>query len=162
MPGAVPALPLPERRMSWLADAYPWIKSAHIVSVVAWLAGLLYLPRLYVYHADAAPGSDKSETFKLMERRLLRGIMNPAMIAAYVFGIALAATPGLVSWSMGWIWVKLAGVAGLTLYHYLLSRWRKEFAEDRNRRRARFYRFINEIPFLVLILIVVMVVAKPF
>lgn len=148
--------------MSWLADAYPWIKTAHIVSVVAWMAGLLYLPRLYVYHADAAPGSDKSETFKIMERRLLRGIMNPAMIATYVFGLALAGTPGLVNWSMGWIWVKLAGVAGLTIYHHLLSRWRKEFAQDRNRRRARFYRFINEIPILVLILIVIMVVAKPF
>ncbi len=148
--------------MSWLAPAYPWIKVAHIVSVIAWMAGLLYLPRLFVYHADAAPGSDKSEIFKLMERRLLRGIMNPAMIATYVFGIALAATPGLVDWSMGWMWVKLVGVAGLTLYHHLLSRWRKEFADDRNRRRARFYRFINEVPTLILILIVVMVVVKPF
>ncbi len=148
--------------MSWLAPAYPWIKVAHIVSVIAWMAGLLYLPRLFVYHADAAPGSDKSETFKLMERRLLRGIMNPAMIATYVLGIALAATPGLVDWSMGWMWVKLVGVVGLTLYHHLLSRWRKEFADDRNRRRARFYRFINEVPTLILILIVVMVVAKPF
>lgn len=148
--------------MSFLSVAYPWIKAAHIVSVVAWMAGLLYLPRLYVYHADAAPGSDKSETFKLMERRLLRGIMNPAMIATYIFGIALAATPGLVDWSMGWMWVKLAGVAGLTLYHHLLSRWRKEFADERNRRPARFYRFINEVPTLILILIVAMVVAKPF
>jgi len=148
--------------MSWLAATYPWIKTAHIVSVVAWMAGLLYLPRLFVYHADAAPGSDTAETFKLMERRLLRGIMNPAMIATYIFGIALAATPGLVDWSMGWMWVKLAGVAGLTVYHHLLGRWRKEFAEDRNRRRARFYRFVNEVPTLILILIVVMVVAKPF
>jgi putative membrane protein len=148
--------------VSFLAAAYPWIKSAHIVSVIAWMAGLLYLPRLFVYHADAAPGSDKSETFKLMERRLLRGIMNPAMIATYLFGAMLAATPGLVDWSMGWIWVKLAGVAGLTLYHHLLSRWRKEFAADRNTKRARFYRFINEVPTLILILIVVMVVAKPF
>ena len=148
--------------MSWLAAAYPWIKTAHIVSVVAWMAGLLYLPRLFVYHADAAPGSHTAETFKLMERRLLRGIMNPAMIATYIFGIALAATPGLVDWSMGWMWVKLAGVAGLTVYHHLLGRWHKEFAEDRNRRRARFYRFVNEVPTLILILIVVMVVAKPF
>lgn len=148
--------------MSWLAAAYPWIKTAHIVSVIAWMAGLFYLPRLFVYHADAAPGSDKSETFKIMERRLLRGIMNPAMIATLVFGAVLAATPGLVVWSMGWIWVKLLGVAGLSLYHYLLARWRKDFAADRNTRRARFYRLANEIPTLIVIVIVVMVVAKPF
>jgi protoporphyrinogen IX oxidase len=148
--------------MSWLAAAYPWVKTAHIVSVVAWMAGLLYLPRLYVYHADAEPGSDKSETFKLMERRLLRGIMNPAMIATYVFGAMLAATPGLVNWLMGWIWVKLAGVAVLTLLHHFQSLWRKDFAADRNTRSARFYRLVNEIPILVLILIVAMVVAKPF
>lgn len=148
--------------MSWLAAAYPWIKTAHIVSVIAWMAGLFYLPRLFVYHADAAPGSDKSETFKIMERRLLRGIMNPAMIATLVFGAVLAATPGLVVWSMGWIWVKLLGVAGLSLYHYLLARWRKDFAADRNTRRARFYRLANEIPTLIVIVIVAMVVAKPF
>ncbi|MGH6991356.1 MAG: protoporphyrinogen oxidase HemJ [Stellaceae bacterium] len=148
--------------MSWLAAAYPWIKTAHIVSVIAWMAGLFYLPRLFVYHADAAPGSDKAETFKVMERRLLRGIMNPAMVGTLVFGILLAATPGIVDWSMGWIYVKLAGVAGLLAFHHLLARWRKEFAEDRNPRRARFYRFINEVPTLLLILIVAMVVAKPF
>jgi putative membrane protein len=148
--------------MNWLAAAYPWIKSAHIVGVVAWLAGLLYLPRLFVYHADAAPGSDLAETFKLMERRLLRGIMNPAMIATLVFGALLAATPGLVDWSMGWIWVKLAGVAGLSLLHHRFARWRKEFAADKNTRPARFYRLVNEIPMLILIVIVIMVVAKPF
>jgi putative membrane protein len=148
--------------MAWLAAAYPWIKAAHIVSIVAWMAGLLYLPRLFVYHADAAPGSDKAETFKLMERRLLRGIMNPAMIATLIFGALLAATPGLVVWSMGWIWVKLSGVAGLSLLHHLYARWRKEFAADKNTRPARFYRLINEIPMLILILIVIMVVAKPF
>ncbi|HEY5210801.1 MAG TPA: protoporphyrinogen oxidase HemJ [Stellaceae bacterium] len=148
--------------MVFLAALYPWIKSAHLISVIAWMAGLLYLPRLYVYHAEAAPGSVQSETFKIMERRLLRGIMNPAMIATLIFGAALAATPGLVDWSRGWIWVKLAGVAGLSLYHHRLARWRKEFAADRNMRRARFYRFMNEVPTLILIVIVVMVVAKPF
>jgi protoporphyrinogen IX oxidase len=148
--------------MSFLAAAYPWIKSAHIFAVIAWMAGLFYLPRLFVYHADAGPGSDKAETFKLMERRLLRGIMNPAMIMAYVFGIALATTPGIVDWSRGWIWVKLAGVAALTVYHQLLSRWRKDFAADRNTRRARFYRFINEVPTLIVIAIIIMAVAKPF
>lgn len=145
-----------------MANLYAWLKVAHILAVIAFMAGMFYLPRLFVYHADAAPGSDKSETFKIMERRLLRGIMNPAMIATLVFGAVLAATPGLVVWSMGWIWVKLLGVAGLSLYHYLLARWRKDFAADRNTRRARFYRLANEIPTLIVIVIVVMVVAKPF
>ncbi len=151
-----------DRGMSWFSAAYPWIKTAHIVSVVAWMAGLLYLPRLFVYHADAEPGSDKSETFKLMERRLLHGIMNPAMIATLAFGAALAATPGLVDWLRGWIWVKLAGVAVLLLLHHFQSLWSEDFAADRNIRSARFYRLVNEIPILVLILIVAMVVAKPF
>ena len=146
----------------WLGAAYPWIKSAHIVSVVAWMAGLLYLPRLFVYHVDAEPGSDKSETFKIMERRLLRGIMNPAMIATYAFGILLAGTPGIVDWSRGWIWVKLAGVGGLTLIHHWLARRRQDFAADRNTRPAKLYRIANEVPTIILIVIVVMVVAKPF
>ena len=145
-----------------MAALYPWLKSLHILSVIAWMAGILYLPRLFVYHAGAAPGSDASETFKVMERRLLRGIMNPAMVATYGFGIALAAIPGLVDWTMAWIYVKLAAVAALTAIHYLLSRWRREFAADRNRRPARFYRMVNEVPTLLLILIVVMVVVQPF
>jgi putative membrane protein len=141
---------------------YPWIKVMHILSVIAWMAGLLYLPRLYVYHAGAVPGSDQSETFKVMERRLLRGIMHPAMVGTYLFGIALAATPGVVAWNQGWIYVKLALVAGLTWFHVLLARWRHDFAADRNQRRARFYRFINEVPTLILIAILVMVVVRPF
>ncbi len=148
--------------MSWLVPLYPWVKSLHILSVVAWMAGLLYLPRLFVYHASAPRGSEASETFKLMERRLLRAIMNPAMIATYIFGILLALIPGVVEWSMGWIYIKLIGVAALTLFHHLLARWQREFAADANRRRARTYRFLNEIPTLLLILIVIMVVVKPF
>jgi putative membrane protein len=148
--------------MSWLAAAYPWIKACHIVSIVAWMAGLFYLPRLFVYHADAARGSELAETFKVMERRLLRGIMNPAMVAVYVFGILLALTPGIVDWERGWIYVKLAAVAALTILHHLLGLWRKAFAADRNRHSARFYRIVNEIPTLLLIVIVVMVAAKPF
>jgi len=146
----------------WLADAYPWIKSLHIISIIAWMAGLLYLPRLFVYHADAPVGSPQAELFKVMERRLLRGIMNPAMIAAYVFGGLLAATPGIVDWSDLWIWGKLTLVAGLTFAHHLFGLWRKEFAEDRNRRPARFYRMVNEVPTLFMIGIVLLVVAKPF
>lgn len=148
--------------MSVLSSLYPWVKALHIVSVIAWMAGLLYLPRLFVYHADARIGSDASETFKIMERRLLRGIMNPAMTATYVFGILLALTPGVVDWAMGWIYIKLAAVAALTLIHHRLALWRKEFAGDANRRTARFYRIVNEIPTLLLLLIVAMVVVKPF
>jgi len=148
--------------MSWHAPAYPWIKALHIVSVVAWMAGLLYLPRLFVYHAAAPTGSEQSETFKTMERRLLRGIMNPAMIAAYVLGILLLLTPGIVDWSRGWIWAKLALVGVLTAFHHLLGRWRKEFAADRNPRPQRFYRAVNEAPTLLLIGIVILVVVKPF
>ena len=148
--------------MSWLAPYYLVIKAFHIISVVAWMAGLLYLPRLFVYHADAPVGSPTAETFKVMERRLLRGIMNPAMIGAYIFGIALASTPGIVDWHAGWIYAKLALVAGLTVFHHLLGYWRKDFAADRNRRPARFYRMVNELPTLTLIAIVILVVVKPF
>ncbi len=148
--------------MSWLASWYPWIKALHIIGVMAWMAGMLYLPRLFVYHADAEPGSVQSETFKTMERRLLRAIINPAMIASILFGGLLAATPGLVDWSQAWIWVKLAAVLGLVVVHHFFARWRKEFAEDRNRRPAGFYRKVNEVPTLALIVAVIMVVVKPF
>jgi protoporphyrinogen IX oxidase len=148
--------------MSVLVGPYPWINAAHIVSVIAWMAGLLYLPRLFVYHADARINSDASETFKVMERRLLRGIMNPAMVATYLFGILLAATPGVVEWAMMWIYMKLVAVAALTVFHHLLAIWQRDFAADANRRPARFYRIANEIPTVLLILVVVMVVAKPF
>jgi protoporphyrinogen IX oxidase len=148
--------------MSLLAGLYPWIKVLHIVSVIAWMAGLLYLPRLFVYHADARPGSDVAATFKVMERRLLHGIMNPAMTGTYLFGIVLAATPGVVDWARGWIYIKLVAVVALTLIHHRLALWRKEFAADANRRPARFYRVVNEVPTVLLILIVIMVVVRPF
>jgi protoporphyrinogen IX oxidase len=148
--------------MNVLGSLYPWVKTLHIVSVIAWMAGLLYLPRLFVYHADARIGSDTAETFKVMERRLLRGIMNPAMTATYLFGILLALTPGVVDWAMGWIYMKLVAVVALTLIHHRLALWRKEFAADANRRPARFYRIVNEIPTLLLLVIVAMVVVKPF
>jgi protoporphyrinogen IX oxidase len=146
----------------WLAAAYPWIKALHIVSVIAWMAGLLYLPRLFVYHTAEPAGSAASETFKIMERRLLRGIMDPAMIAVFVFGALLLLTPGVVDWAQGWIYAKLTLVAGLAALHHAMGRWRKEFAEDRNRRPARFYRVANEVPTLLLIAIVILVVVKPF
>jgi putative membrane protein len=148
--------------MSALIPLYPWIKALHIVSVVAWMAGLLYLPRLFVYHASAAPGSEMSETFKVMERRLLLGIMHPALVMTYTFGILLAMTPGVVDFHAGWIHAKLALVAGLTVMHIACMRWRTAFATDSNRHPARFYRMINEVPTVILIAIVILVVVKPF
>lgn len=148
--------------MSLLHTLYPWLKTLHILSVIAWMAGLLYLPRLFVYHTGAAAGSEASETFKVMERRLYRGIMTPAMVGTYLFGIALALTPGLVDWREGWIYVKLAAVAGLTAIHFLLAFWRRGFARDRNRHTQRFYRIVNELPTVLLIVIVIMVVVRPF
>ncbi|HVJ53645.1 MAG TPA: protoporphyrinogen oxidase HemJ [Aliidongia sp.] len=148
--------------MSFLAVAYPWIKVLHIVSVIAWMAGLLYLPRLFVYHADAPVGSPSSETFKVMERRLARGIMLPAMLSTLLFGLILAGIPGIVDWKMGWIHGKLALVVLLLVFQHLLSRWRRGFEQDRNLHSARFYRMVNELPAVAMLLIVILVVVKPF
>jgi putative membrane protein len=148
--------------MNWLIPIYPWVKALHIVSVIAWMAGLLYLPRLFVYHAAEASSSAAGETFKIMERRLLRAIMDPAMVAVYVFGILLAATPGVVDWSSLWIYAKLLLVLGLTAAHHEMARWRRDFAEDRNTRPQRFFRIVNEVPTLLMIAIVILVVVKPF
>jgi protoporphyrinogen IX oxidase len=145
-----------------LAAAYPWLKALHIIAVIAWMAGLLYLPRLFVYHAEAPSGSDRAATFEIMERRLARGIMLPAAAMTYIFGIMLAAVPGMVDWQRGWIWTKLGLVLLLTLFHGLLERWRRDFAARRNTHPARFYRIVNELPTLAMIGIVVLVVVKPF
>ncbi|MBI1272993.1 MAG: protoporphyrinogen oxidase HemJ [Alphaproteobacteria bacterium] len=137
------------------------IKALHIISVIAWMAGMLYLPRLYVYHADAAKGSDKSETFKVMERRLLRIIINPAMIAAWLFGVwMILLNPALLE--QGWLHAKLALLAGMQVTHALFARWRRDFEHDRNTRPAKFYRMVNEVPTLLLIGIVLLAVIKPF
>jgi protoporphyrinogen IX oxidase len=146
----------------WLISAYPWIKAFHIVSVVAWMAGLLYLPRLFVYHADAAVGSDQAVIFKIMERRLLRGIMLPAVVLVIVFGVLLMATPGIVDWQRGWMWLKLVLVLALALFHLQLARWHHAFVIDRVPHSSRFFRVINEVPTIALIAIVVLVVVKPF
>jgi protoporphyrinogen IX oxidase len=147
--------------IAFLIAAYPWIKALHVIAVIAWMAGLLYLPRLFVYHCAAPPGSTQSETFKIMERRLFRAIMNPAMIATLVLGGLLLATPGVVDWAAAWMYVKLALVAGLVVLHHALGSWRQAFAADRNRRPARFYRMINEIPTVLMIAIVIFIVVKP-
>lgn len=142
-------------------DLYPWVKTAHILSLIAWMAALFYLPRLFVYHADAAPGGETSETFKVMERRLLRAIGNPAMIATWVFGLWLAI--GYVGFAgNGWLHAKIFLVVLLTGYHMMLARWRRGFAEDRNAKTGRFFRMINEVPTLLLIGIVILVVVRPF
>lgn len=137
-----------------------WLKALHVIAVIAWMAGLLYLPRLFVYHCVAEAGSSQSETFKVMERRLLRLIMNPAMIVVWVTGPLLAWQMGV--YRDGWLMAKFALVVVLTGYHHALGTWRKAFAEDRNGRDARFYRIINEVPTVLMIAIVVLVVVKPF
>jgi putative membrane protein len=142
--------------------AYLWIKALHIVAAIAWMAAMLYLPRLFVYHADAKPGSELSETLKVMERRLLRAIMTPAMLATLGFGLVLLLHLGNSAWTSPWWWGKLASLTGLVALHGLMARYRREFAQDCNRRPAKFYRFINEIPTVLMIAAVVLVVVKPF
>jgi len=143
-------------------DEYSWAKALHVISVIAWMAGLLYLPRLFVYHAQEPVGSSASETFKTMERRLLRAIMNPAMIATFVTGGFLIWYLGEDLWSMGWFHAKITCLLGLFLMHGLMARWRKVFAEDRNRHSALFFRISNEIPTVLMIAIVIFAVVKPF
>ena len=144
---------------------YEWIKAFHIIAVIAWMAGMLYLPRLFVYHCEAEKGSVQSETFKVMERRLLRAISNPAMVATWVFGLWLAwlGPDSRYGWfASPWLWAKLVLVLALSAVHGMLARWRKDFAADRNVHSQRFYRIINEIPAILLIGIVILVVVKPF
>ena len=139
-----------------------WVKALHILSVIAWMAGMLYLPRLFVYHADAEKGSVQSETFKVMERRLYRGITTPAMVATWVFGLWLAFGFGIVDFSPGWMWLKAAMVLLLSGVHGFYGRLLRDFANDRNLRPGKFFRAINEIPFVIAIVIVIAVVVKPF
>ena len=138
---------------------YLWIKSLHVLSIIAWMAGLLYLPRLFVYHCGAAAGSEMSETFKVMERRLLRAIMNPAQGAVFLFGGMLF---WVQEWGQGWLIAKLVLVAALVVVHHLLALWREDFAVDRNTRPARFYRLWNEVPTVLMIVIVILVIVRPF
>ena len=140
---------------------YDWIKIGHLFSVIAWMAGIFYLPRLFVYHADAEAGSVQSETFKLMERRLLKGIMRPAMYGTWGFGLWLGVKGAWFS-TASWLWLKLLLVLGLTVYHYQLDAWRKAFERDANRHTSRFFRMMNELPTLILFAILVLVVLKPF
>ncbi|WP_283195852.1 protoporphyrinogen oxidase HemJ [Rhizobium sp. AN80A] len=145
----------------WNPDTlYLWIKALHIIAVISWMAGLFYMPRLFIYHTDAEPGSVQSETFKVMERRLLKVIMNPAMMLTWIFGLYL-------SWSAydfqgGWLHAKIGLVVLLTAVHVFFSRAAKAFERDENRRSARYWRFMNEAPTVLMIAIVILVVVKPF
>ena len=137
-----------------------WLKALHVIAVISWMAGLLYLPRLFVYHSEAEPGSKQSETFKVMEQRLLRLIMNPAMIVVWVTGPLLAWQMGVLH--DGWLAAKFVLVCLLTAYHHVLGRWRTAFAADANTHPARYYRMANEVPTLLMVAIVILVVVKPF
>jgi protoporphyrinogen IX oxidase len=139
---------------------YLWLKAFHIIAVIAWMAGMLYLPRLFVYHCEAEPGSKQSETFKVMEWRLLKYIINPAMVATWVLGLVLAWQGGW--YDAGWLYAKFALVIVMSAIHGFFVRWVKDFAADRNTRSQKFYRLANEIPTVLLILIVILVVLKPF
>ncbi len=145
-----------------LTKTYLWVKSFHVIFVICWMAGLFYLPRLFVYHHKSEVNSVQSHTFILMERKLLRMIMNPAMILSYIFGIALLFTPGLVDWTSGWLHFKLLFVVFLTFYHHLLARYFKAFQSNLRPQSEKFFRIINEIPLFLLIGIVIMVIVKPF
>ena len=146
-----------------LAYAYLWIKSLHVIAVIAWMAGIFYLPRLFVYHCSLVAGSAESERFKVMERRLLKQIMAPAMLLTWLFGALLALTPGIVDWThFNWWHVKFLMVILMTGFQGAAGKWRRQFLEDRNQKPHQFYRIANEVPTILMIVIVIMAIAKPF
>lgn len=139
---------------------YEWILALHVISVISWMAGLLYLPRLFIYHVDAAPGSEMSETFKVMERRLYRAIMTPAMAASWIFGLWLAFLTE--AYFETWFHIKFILIFVLSGSHQAMGRWRLDFAADNNQRPAKFFRYMNEVPTVLMIAIVIFVIVKPF
>lgn len=144
-----------------LSLAYPWVKSFHIMAVIAWMAGLFYLPRLFVYHAEqVGQNGDTHALFQTMEMKLLRVIMNPAMIATWILGVCLVVTPGIVDWASVWPWLKLSGVVGMTVFHMWLAKRRRIFASGENNLTGRQYRMMNEVPTILMVLIVMSVVVK--
>jgi putative membrane protein len=138
-----------------------WVKALHVISVICWMAGMFYLPRLFVYHTQVAVGSAQSELFKVMERRLFRAITTPAMIASWVFGLWMIHL-GLMDFSSGWTWIKLISVVLLSGCHGILAKHLKAFAKDQNTKPEKFFRIINEVPTVLMIVIVIMVIVKPF
>jgi protoporphyrinogen IX oxidase len=143
-----------------LLPYYLWLKAFHIIAVIAWMAGMLYLPRLFVYHCETTPGSAEYDRFVLMERKLMRIIINPSMVAVWVLGLLLVET--LQAWSAGWFHGKLALVIVLSGMHGMFSRWRRDFERGENRKTQRFFRIVNEVPAVLMMLIVILVVVKPF
>jgi putative membrane protein len=141
-------------------DVYLWIKAGHVISIIAWMAGLLYLPRLFIYHCETSPRSEASETFKVMERRLLWAIMNPAMVSSLLFG-GLLLVDSSTDWSAVWLQVKLLCVFGLIVIHIMMCRWRVAFETDTNTKSGNFFRIANEVPTILMIIIVLVVVLKP-
>ena len=139
---------------------YEWLKAFHVITIIAWMAGMLYLPRLFVYHCAAEPGSKESETFKVMERRLLKAIINPAMIVSWALGLWLAWAGGWYAWH--WLQAKVVLVLALSALHGFFVRWVRDFAADQNRHSQKFYRIINEVPTILMIAIVILVVIKPW
>ena len=146
-----------------LSGWYPWVKAGHIISVVAWMAGLFYLPRLFVYHVETVKASSETDIlFQTMERRLLRAIMNPAMISTWFFGICLVFTPGIVDWTDIWPWTKAGAVITMTWFHHWLGKRRKDFMSGSNLVTGRQYRMMNEVPTVLLLIIVISVIVRPF
>lgn len=145
-----------------LFAAYPWIKAIHIMAVISWMAGIFYLPRLYVYHTERVQQGipQAEEMFQIMERRLLRGIMLPAMICTWIFGLLMIAMPGIIDWGQIWPWTKAASVLGMTWFHMWLGRRRKDFVAGQNQVTGRGYRLMNEVPTLLMVVIVLSVVVK--
>ena len=148
--------------LSYLGTYYEWLRAVHLIAVIAWMAGLLYLPRLFVYHAGVTAGSEMAATFRIMEQRLLRIIMNPAMIVAWLFGLLMLAAKWDFLMSQGWMHLKLTCIVLLTVLHHVFAKWRKNFAADNNRHDARFYRIWNEVPAALMVIAVITVVVEPF
>jgi putative membrane protein len=153
--------------MNWvqgiLISLYPWTLALHVIAVVSWMAGMFYLPRLFVYHVEKAHDNEELDLiYQEMEAKLLRVIMNPAMIATWIFGLSLAATPGLVDFGSVWPWVKFAAVIAMTGFHHSLALWRKDFVAGTNERPGKFYRLANEVPTVLMFVIVIMVIVRPF
>lgn len=145
-----------------LSEFYPWVKALHVMSVIAWMAGLFYLPRLFVYHSEHVGTTGATHAlFQTMEHKLLRVIMNPAMIATWIFGLMLVATPGVVPWSEVWPWLKASAVLGMTWFHHWCGLRRKDFAAGKNTRDGTYYRLMNEVPTVLMIVIVVSVIVQP-
>ncbi len=145
----------------FLITAYPWIKALHVIAVIAWMAGLFYLPRLFVYHVESVePATPTDQMFQTMERRLYRAIMNPSMTATWIFGLLLVATPGIVDWAQFWPWTKAASVLAMTAFHHWLGQRRKDFMTGANVLTGRQYRLMNEVPTVLMVIIVLSIIIK--